>query len=54
MSVHRVYARALEARLQEFDINFQASLQAQRATVNSAKAVKRAVEDWVALWSAGG
>lgn len=53
MSVHRVFARELEARLQEFDCNFQASQQAHRATLTSAKAVKRAVDSWIEAWSSG-
>ncbi|KAJ5342517.1 hypothetical protein N7541_011641 [Penicillium brevicompactum] len=53
LAVHRVFARELESRLQEYDVNFQASQQAHRATITSAKAVKRAVENWIEAWSSG-
>jgi hypothetical protein len=53
LSVHRVFARELQTRLQEFDMNLQASQQAHRATMSSAKAVKRAVDGWIEAWTSG-
>jgi hypothetical protein len=53
LSVHKVFARELQTRFQEFDMNFRASQQAHRATMTSAKAVQRAVNGWIEAWTSG-
>ncbi|KAJ5690426.1 hypothetical protein N7462_004818 [Penicillium macrosclerotiorum] len=53
LAVHVVLSRELGKRLDEFERKFQLSMEAHKATMEAGKAVKEAVDQWVAAWTAG-
>ncbi|KAJ5442422.1 hypothetical protein N7445_005429 [Penicillium cf. griseofulvum] len=54
MSVHSVWARKLEANLEELQMNMQAFDEAHRATITSAQEIQRTVDGWMQTWAATG
>jgi hypothetical protein len=54
MSVHNVWARKLEANLEELEKNMETFDEAHRATMASAKEVQRTVAGWMQTWAATG
>ncbi|KAJ5587202.1 uncharacterized protein N7459_002967 [Penicillium hispanicum] len=53
MSVHSVFSRDLEKRLEEFDAKFKAAQQALQEALLAGQAVKETVASWKAAWAAG-
>ncbi|CAL5870564.1 uncharacterized protein PFLUO_LOCUS4803 [Penicillium psychrofluorescens] len=53
IAVHKVFAKELQEKLGEFDMKIQASMQAHKATLNAATAVRRTVDNWLETWVNG-
>lgn len=63
MSCHRVYARQLQRRLDEFEVKFKAMLEANgpapamseawEAVIEAGQEVQETVKDWVDKWASG-
>lgn len=53
MSVHTVFARELQSRIDKLGQDMQASRDAHRATMASAQAIQDTVDGWVEAWTSG-
>lgn len=53
MAVHKVFAKTLQEKLGEFDMQVQASMQAHKSTMNAANSVRRTVDNWLETWVNG-
>ncbi|KAJ5951834.1 uncharacterized protein N7479_010247 [Penicillium vulpinum] len=54
MSVHSIWARKLQANLQELEANMQAANEAHRVTMATAQEIQRTVDGWIQTWTATG
>ncbi|KAJ6113457.1 hypothetical protein N7523_006774 [Penicillium sp. IBT 18751x] len=53
MSVHSVFARELQHKLDAFEAKFRASMTAHQAMQESAQCVRDTVQEWVDAWTSG-
>lgn len=53
MSIHSVFARELQAQIDEFNRDLQASRQSHIATMVSAQAIQRTITGWMEAWTSG-
>ncbi|KAJ5619942.1 hypothetical protein N7510_003926 [Penicillium lagena] len=53
MAVHKVFAKELQDKLGEFDMQVQASMQAHKSTLNAANSVRCTVDNWLEAWVKG-